>query len=33
MIIFFDMEVFKFDYLGVFVDPVKEEEYVLVNSR
>lgn len=32
MIIFFDMEVFREDYLGVFVDPIKKEEYVLVNN-
>lgn len=32
MLILFDMEVFRFDFLGVFVDPIKKEETVIVNN-
>lgn len=31
--IFFDFEVFKYDWLVVAIDPIKKKEYVVVNSK
>lgn len=31
--IFFDFEVFKYDWLGVFIDMVTEEKHIIVNDR
>lgn len=33
MILFFDIEVFKFDWVIVAIDPTKHEEYVFINNR
>ena len=32
MLIFWDFEVFKYDYLVVILDPIKKEETVIVNN-
>lgn len=32
-IIFYDFEVFKFDWLVVLIDPIKQEEQVIVNNK
>lgn len=31
--LFFDFEVFKYDFLLVAIDPVKEQEYIIVNNK
>lgn len=31
--VFFDFEVFKYDWLVVAIDPVKQKEYVIVNNK
>ena len=30
--IFADFEVYKYDWLGVFIDPIRQKEYVIVNN-
>jgi DNA polymerase len=32
-VIFFDFEVFKYDWLVVAIDPIKKKEYVIVNDK
>jgi DNA polymerase len=32
-VVFFDFEVFKYDWLVVAIDPIKKKEYVVVNSK
>ena len=31
--IFYDFEVFKHDWLAVFIDPIKEQKHVIINDR
>ena len=33
VIIFYDFEVFKYDWLAVFVDMTKKKKYVIINSK
>ena len=33
VILFFDFEVFKYDWLVVAIDPIKQEEFVIINDK